>query len=135
MTEAVRETEGLAMALPVRPTEPEIHRMVHDFYGRVRRDEMLGPIFEARIGDRWEAHLARMVDFWTSILLASGSYLGNPLETHRTVPGVTPEHFDRWLVLFRQTVDDVLAKHQASDVFARAHRMRFVLERHAGHGR
>lgn len=132
MIDGPRETGATAGLLPGRPTEPEIHRLVHAFYGRVRSDEMLGPIFEARIGHRWDAHLARMVDFWNSILLASGSYLGNPIVSHRGVPGISSIHFDRWLVLFRETAHEVLAEHLALDVYTRAERMRLVLERHAG---
>lgn len=115
---------------PDRPTEAEIRRMVHLFYDRVREDPLLGPVFENRIDGEWGAHLERMVAFWTSVLLASGQYLGNPLETHRTIPGIGSEHFDRWLELFREVVHEVFVEHVAGDVLVRAERMRVVLERH-----
>ncbi len=72
------------------------------------------------------------VAFWASVLLASGQYLGNPLETHRTIPGIGPEHFDRWLELLREVVHEVFVEHVTGHVLVRAERMRVVLERHAG---
>lgn len=112
-----------------RPTEDQIRRMVDTFYGRVREDEVLGPVFEERIGSDWEAHLDRMVDFWSTVLLASGRYRGNPIESHRRIPGLSSAHFDRWLALFRPVVQEVYGGGLAEDVFGRALRMRMVLER------
>lgn len=78
-----------------------IERLVRGFYEDVRRDEMLGPIFEARISD-WEPHLERMMAFWSSVMLRSGLYHGRPMPAHAPLP-VGGEHFDRWLALFEAT--------------------------------
>lgn len=112
-----------------RPTEEQIRRLVHAFYARVRGDAELGPIFESRIGDRWDAHLERMVDFWSSVLLASGRYRGNPLEKHAAVQEIEPRHYDRWIALFDEVLADVMPPHVAADIGARAKRMRVVLDR------
>jgi truncated hemoglobin YjbI len=64
-------------ALPDDLTETLIERRVHRFYERVRADAVLGPIFERRIGDRWDAHLAAMTDFWSSVALMTGRYAGS----------------------------------------------------------
>src|SRR3954462_246023 len=85
---------------PARPTEDQIRRFVHAFYAEVCADVELGPIFADRIGDRWDAHLDRMVDFWSSILLGTGRYEGNPREKYAEVAAIRSEHFDRWLALF-----------------------------------
>lgn len=116
-------------ATRARPTEADIRRFVVRFYAEVRRDPDLGPIFEERIGDHWPDHLDRMVDFWSSILLASGRYSGNPLEKHRAVAGIESRHFDRWLELFESVLARELDSALAADVVARAHRMRSVLDR------
>lgn len=112
-----------------RITEDEIRTLVLTFYARVRADEALGPVFDAHVGDAWEAHLDKMCDFWSSILLATARFTGDPIRTHAGVPEITPELFDRWLELFAEVAGDVLTEVHATDVVARAHRMRLVLER------
>ena len=94
-----------------RPTAPGLRcgitddmttRLVHAFYARVRQDPLLGPVFEGAIPD-WDAHLAKLVDFWSSVTLMTGRYKGRPVPAHVGLPGIGPEMFARWLGLFRQT--------------------------------
>ncbi|MGC1458110.1 MAG: group III truncated hemoglobin [Steroidobacteraceae bacterium] len=85
--------------------ESTIEGVVHEFYHRVRRDSVLGEIFNARIAD-WDLHLQRMCEFWSSIALGSGRYHGRPLSKHLTLP-VSAPHFDRWLELFASTVHEI----------------------------
>ncbi len=85
--------------------ESIIARVVHEFYHRVRRDFLLGEIFNARIAD-WESHLARMCEFWSSIAVGSRRYHGRPLSQHLTLPVSAPD-FDRWLELFGSTVQEI----------------------------
>ena len=82
-----------------------IHALVHGFYDKVRADAELGPIFDRVIGDGWDAHLAKMCDFWSSVMLTSGRYKGNPMVAHMRLKTVRPEHFTRWLALFAETAD------------------------------
>lgn len=112
-----------------RMTENEVRIMVETFYGRVRADADLGPVFEPRVGDDWQAHMDRMVDFWSSVLLATGRFRGNPLATHRAIAELRSHHFDRWLELFEEVLREVLPEHKAVDVLGRARRMRMVLDR------
>lgn len=82
-------------------TENEVSSLVHGFYARVREDEVLGPVFDARIDD-WDHHLAKLVDFWSSILRRTGRFTGAPMPKHAALPGLTAELFQRWLRLFRE---------------------------------
>ncbi|MBK8699439.1 MAG: group III truncated hemoglobin [Saprospiraceae bacterium] len=86
-------------------TLEDIKLLVDSFYAKVRKDEMLGPIFEGIISDRWPAHLDKMYRFWQTILLEERSYQGSPFAPHAQLPIAGP-HFDRWLFLFTQTVDE-----------------------------
>lgn len=81
-----------------------IELLVDTFYGQVREDPMLGPIFNGVIGDRWPEHLEKMYRFWSTVLLNEGSYTGAPLRPHLPLPIGGP-HFARWLQLFHGTVD------------------------------
>lgn len=87
--------------------ETQIAPLVDAFYAKVRGDEMLGPIFQRAIGDQWDAHLATMQTFWSTIMLGSATYKGNPLATHLRLPGLSPLHFERWLELWRETAAEV----------------------------
>ena len=103
-------------------SEPLIERLVHTFYGRIREDAVLGPIFELRLSGRWDAHLAKMVDFWSSIAMKSGRYSGQPHVAHQGL-GLEPAHFQRWLNLFEGTVHDVCDDPAAAFLVDRAHRI------------
>jgi hemoglobin len=87
--------------------EHAIRALVHAFYAKIRQDSVLGPIFERVIGEDWDSHLLKMCDFWSSIMLMTGRYKGNPLMAHMRLKMVRPEHFERWLDLFRQTAVEV----------------------------
>jgi hemoglobin len=102
-------------------TEDLLRDVVHGFYDRVRADAELGPIFADRIHD-WAPHLARMVDFWSSVALMTGRYHGAPVPAHATLP-VTGAHFDRWLALFRQTATELCPPAGAAHLILRAERI------------
>jgi hemoglobin len=96
-------------------------RLVYGFYDRVRVDPMLGPVFAERIAD-WGPHLAKMVDFWSSVALMTGRYHGAPMPKHLSLP-VEGAHFDRWLDLFRATAAEVFPPAGAAWVIERAERI------------
>ncbi len=97
-----------------------IHNLVHTFYGRIRSDSLLGPIFNARISD-WDSHLERMCAFWSSVTLMSGRYHGRPMPAHAPLP-VAGSHFDHWLSLFAQTAQEVCPP-AAAELFMEKARM------------
>jgi hemoglobin len=103
-----------------------IETLVRGFYERVRQDELLGPVFAAKIDD-WEPHLQKMFAFWSSVVLMSGRFHGNPMLKHAVLP-IDAKHFDRWLALFEQTASE-LCPPEAAALFAdRAHRIAESLE-------
>ena len=106
--------------------EPLIERLVRAFYAKVRTDELLGPIFTARIRD-WEPHLQRMCAFWSSVALMSGRYHGTPMAKHLPLP-VDAEHFDRWLSLFEDTAGEICPPQAAQHFVERARRIAESLE-------
>ena len=80
-------------------SEQEIETLVHAFYARVRRDPLLGPVFDAHVDD-WDAHLVKLVDFWSSILRRTGRFSGAPMPKHAALPGLNAQMFQHWLALF-----------------------------------
>jgi len=102
-------------------TEDGIRSLVDAFYGKVRRDPALGPVFERAIADEaWPEHLAIIADFWSSVMLKTGRYRRNPFSAHQRVEGISPELFDRWLALWDETSHEVLADDAADAIHAKA---------------
>ena len=64
-------------ASPPVPSEAQIEALVHGFYAKVRKDDLLGPIFNRVIAD-WGPHLEKMCDFWSSVMRTSGRYTAIP---------------------------------------------------------
>ena len=87
--------------------EDTIHSVVHGFYDRIRKDDLLAPLFAQFIpAEEWPVHLAKMCDFWSATLLRTRRYEGRPLPPHLAIPDLGKAHFQRWLFLFSQTVDE-----------------------------
>ena len=102
----------------------DIRRLIDAFYTRVRADELLGPVFAARIpAGHWPTHLATMTRFWTAALLGQDAgYRGNPGAKHLYLP-IAKAHFTRWQALFGQTVDALFAGEKAAEIKVRALKM------------
>src|SRR5215469_587793 len=103
--------------------ESSIANLVDRFYSRVREDDVLGPVFSRVIGDEWEPHLETMRSFWSSLMLASGRYKGNPMMAHLLLPRIGSEHFDRWLGLWKQTTSELFSPEAASLFLGKAQSM------------
>lgn len=104
-------------------TEENIVTMVHAFYERVQHHEVLGPVFNPALKGRWDQHQARMIDFWSSVLLQSGRYRGHPVKAHFMVRGMQREQFSDWLALFQETLDMIYAPEAAEQIHNAARRM------------
>jgi hemoglobin len=111
------------MSYPQLDTTDEIGiaTLVDRFYGKVRRDPLIGPLFNAAIDD-WDTHLVTLRAFWSSVMLTSGRYKGNPMAAHVKHP-MRPEFFDRWLALWCETAREVFAIDPAARFCAKAHRI------------
>ena len=74
---------GRAASAPEEPVtgvdRAFIGGLVRDFYGRVRKNQRLGPIFAREITGDWDPHLEKMTDFWCSVILKTGAYQGRPV--------------------------------------------------------
>lgn len=102
-------------------TMDDIRSLVDTFYGTVREDDLIGPIFLGKITD-WSVHLEKMYRFWQTILLEEYTYNGAPFPPHATLP-IQRTHFDRWLNLWYQTVDSLFQGKVAEEAKWRGERM------------
>ncbi|RYU92175.1 group III truncated hemoglobin [Mucilaginibacter terrigena] len=93
--------------------------IVDAFYIRVREDEVLAPIFMNAIPGDWGPHLNKMYGFWNAAMFGVQGYKGNPFARHVPLP-ISREHFERWLMLFGQTVNQYFNGPVAEDIKKRA---------------
>ena len=119
--EALRERKR-AEAEAVGVDADYISSFVERFYGKIRADELLGPIFAERITD-WDLHLGRMKEFWRSVLHSSGEFSGNPMVKHIAIPGLKERHFAHWLQLFYATLREEEPHGAATELVADRARM------------
>jgi hemoglobin len=112
-----RPVARVGPGVAVGVTEAMIHELVHAFYAKVRLDPTLGPIFNRVVGDHWDAHLAKLCDFWSSVLLMTGRFKGTPMAAHARIPDIQPAHFAHWLRLFHETAEAVCPP-EAAALFA-----------------
>jgi hemoglobin len=94
----------------------DVQSLVRSFYSKVLNDEMLGPFFTYVKNHHWDKHLEVLDSFWNNVLFYAGDYNGNPLAVHQTMHHFTKlsdEHFNRWLKLFNETVDELFEGEKA----------------------
>ena len=104
-------------------TEDGLNALVEAFYARVRSDDELEPIFNDAIND-WPEHLEKLTAFWSSVMLTSGRYKGQPVPAHmKHRDRITPALFNRWLDLWRRTTDDMMTPDAAEALQAKANRI------------
>lgn len=95
--------------------EDSIGTLVDTFYNRVREDDLIGPVFNRVVAD-WPEHLAKLKDFWSTVMLGTGRFKGNPMMAHLPIPEMDEDHLVRWLTLWQQTTFE-LFEPEVAEVF------------------
>lgn len=104
-------------------TRNDIEALVSRFYDKVRNDDTIGFIFNDIAQVNWDEHLPVMFDFWEMVLLGSGGYKGDTMTSHillSTKIELKPLHFERWLKLFDETLDENFSGPKANEAKDRA---------------
>lgn len=105
----------------------DVKLLVDTFYDKVREDQLLAPIFNERIQDRWPEHMNKMYSFWQTVLLGEHTYSGSPFVPHAKLP-VEHHHFQQWMDMFTATVDDLFIGEKAEEAKWRAGKMAEMFE-------
>ena len=109
----------------------DVQLLVETFYGKIRNDKVLGPIFNGIISD-WDRHLTLLTDFWETQLFLKRKYYGNPVTAHQEMDAkmehrITSEHFGLWLNLWFATIDELFQGETAWIAKNRAQKMSTML--------
>jgi hemoglobin len=107
------------MNLPALENRTQLTAMLDAFYAKVRTDPLIGPIFNEVAQVNWEEHLPKIYDFWDNLLFGAQNYRGRPFPPHIPLE-LKEEHFQRWLKLFFETVDETHEGLKAEEIKARA---------------
>ena len=103
--------------------EAALARLIPAFYDRVRADPHIGPLFDDAV-DHWPAHLEKLIAFWSSVMLTTGRYKGSPVAAHlKHTARLTPAMFDRGLVIWSATTDELMPPDAAVALQAKAARI------------
>ena len=100
----------------------DIKIFVDEFYAKVRNDQLIGPVFLEAIPDDWQPHLNKMYAFWNAALFGVAGFRGNPFAKHAPLK-IELQHFNRWLELFYETIDENFEGFVAEDAKHRAELM------------
>jgi hemoglobin len=117
--------------MPDIETEADIAYFLSQFYSHVRQDPELGYIFDEVAQVDWPTHLPHIQRFWSSLLLGTSTYEGQPMRPHLALAQKTPirpDHFERWLSYFEQTLDDCFAGPRAHEARLRAQSIAAVMQ-------
>lgn len=104
----------------------DCERLVREFYARAFADPIIGFLFTDIAKLDLEAHVPRIASFWETVLLGARSYGGGAFRPHAALHAKVPlreGHFERWLTLWRATVDDLFAGPRAELAKAHAERV------------
>ncbi len=102
-----------------------IEKVVRRFYAKVLEDEVLAPFFINALGDdmkndKWYEHLITLDNFWLGLMLEEGKYMGDPLLPHVFLAGLTPETFEQWLKIFRETLEEIYTPSNVRNFYGKA---------------
>ena len=100
----------------------DIRLLVDRFYEKVRRDDLIGPIFASKVNGDWDEHLDKMYRFWQTVLLGEHTYKGSPFPPHARLP-IEERHFERWLSLFEETLNEHFTGEKKDEALWRAEKM------------
>ena len=112
-------------------SKDDIVRLIDTFYAKVKTNSLIGYIFTEIAQLNWEHHLPIMYDFWESVLFHTGPYNRNPMVVHKNLHARHPlnrEHFNEWLQLFRETVDELFEGDNAVIIKQRAESIATVMQ-------
>jgi len=108
-------------------TRDDIEKLVRTFYAQVRQDDILGPFFNQTITSEqeWEKHYLLLIAFWELNLMDKKGFNGNPAKAHHGVDktfmhSITTAHFDRWVALWSNTIDELFEGELAEKAKMRA---------------
>jgi hemoglobin len=109
--------------------DEDLHELFVAFYATLADDPLLAPYF---VSLDMTAHMPRIVDFWSTMLFHTGRYSDNAFRPHAALPGLTAEHFVRWVATLERTIDARFTGEYAERMKDLAHRIAYSMQLRLG---
>jgi hemoglobin len=107
----------------------DIDRLVNMFYDRLLSHPEMAPFFENL---DLEHHLPKIKQFWRFALLNEAGYTTNVFDRHKHLQA-TQKHFEIWVTLFCETIDQLFQGEVAEDAKMRARSLGFTFASKMNH--
>ena len=107
------------------------------FYSKAMTDQSIGHYFTEIVPLNLQKHIPVITDFWETILFDTGKYFGNTMKVHEDLHERSPfksEHFNRWMAMFKETVDENFQGNNAEKIKQRAISIATVMNIKMVHG-
>ncbi len=107
------------------------------FYSKALTDATIGHYFTEVVQLSLQKHIPVITDFWETILFDTGKYYGNTMKVHEDLNQKSPfvsEHFNRWMAMFKETVDENFEGNNAEKIKQRAISIATVMNIKMVHG-
>lgn len=103
----------------------KVEHLVRSFYSAVLRDDMLRPFFVKALGSdldngKWYEHLHTLDNFWLLMMEGEKGYKGDPFPPHAFLGPLSRENFERWLMLFKETLESLFIPQIAEKFYRKA---------------
>jgi hemoglobin len=109
--------------------DADLDEVLVAFYATLADDALLAPYFAAV---DMTAHMPRIVGFWSTMLFHTGRYSGSAFRPHLEMPGLTAEHFSRWVATLEAVLDARFAGPNARLMIELAHRIAYSMQLRLG---
>lgn len=116
-------------------SKQDIKLLVDTFYSKAIHDKFIGKFFTKVVQLNFETHLPTMYHFWEGVLLNGNSYRGNPMVKHMALhqkEPITPAHFNQWLALWKETIDQLFNGAKAEEAKQKAQQIAGLMEMKIG---
>ncbi len=108
----------------------DIEALMVSFYSVAMKDELIGHFFTEVVPLNLEKHIPLISDFWETVIFDKAAYRGNVFGVHEhihTLFAFEDKHFERWVLLFKQTVDESFSGSNAEKIKQRGESIATVM--------
>ncbi len=108
----------------------DLEALMVSFYSVAIIDEVIGHFFTKVVPLDLDKHIPLITDFWETVIFDKAAYRGNVFGVHEnihTLFAFEDKHFERWVALFKQTVDELFSGSNAEKIKQRGESIATVM--------